>query len=67
MQDLPHDFALMTRNIALANCQNIYFNTTNDGENVNIRIGSYFRAYIKYKSPDVGLKNSREAIACYMS
>jgi len=57
----------MTRNIALANCQNTYLYTKNDGENVNIRIGSYFRALNEYKRPDVGLKNSREAKACYMS
>jgi len=36
----------MARHIALADGQNICFNTKNDGENVNnTRIDSYFRAH----------------------
>jgi len=34
-----------------------------DGENVNIRIDGYFRAYMEYKRPGVGLKIYREALA----
>jgi len=29
-------FALMTRNIAIAKCQNIYFNNKKGGENVHL-------------------------------
>jgi len=49
-------FARMTHHIALANCQNICFNTKNDEENANISIDSYFRAQMEYKRPDRILK-----------
>jgi len=51
----PRVFPQCARDIALANCQNVCFNK-NDGENVNIRIDSYFRAHIDYKHPDGGWK-----------
>jgi len=53
----------MTRHIALANGQNICFNTKTDGENVSIRIDSYLRAHMEYKRPDGGLKIYLEALA----
>jgi len=55
----------MTRHIALANSQNVCFNEQNDGENVNIRIDCYFRAHLKYKRPDVGLKIYQEALEAH--
>jgi len=52
-----------TQYIAFPNCQNINFNTKNDGENEIIRIDSYFRAHIEFKRPELDLKIYREAIA----
>jgi len=57
----PHVLPFMLRKLSPRIWFKYLIFNYNDGENVNIRIESFFRAHMEYKRPDVGLKIYREA------